>query len=145
MLLSLRGGQGAGSAETSRLLTELPPRPPSTAASSGAAVALSIFPAASFAQAASSEAGIKALFKKIFENVAQNSPQLASSLGLDKGLNAGLKSTLSSNIAARGLSDLKRNLCAITALQKTAPGTLSPSAQLNRDDGLRASSLPARS
>lgn len=102
-------------------------------AASSAAAAFSILPSAGFAQGASGDAAINALFEKIFQETVQNSPELASSLGLDKGANAGLKSKLSPATAAERLHDLARNRRAIEALQKIAPATLSPSAQLNRD------------
>lgn len=102
-------------------------------AASGAVAAFSILPSTSFAQSADGDSDINAVFETIFQEAVQNSPELASSLGLDKGPNAGLKSKLSANNAAKRLNDLARNRRAIAALQKVAPGALSPSAQLNRD------------
>ncbi len=102
-------------------------------AASGAAAAFSFLPSAAFPQGASGDAAINALFESIFQEALQNSPELASSLGLDKGPNAALKSKLSPATAAERLNDLARNRRAITALRKISPGTLSASAQLNRD------------
>ncbi|MFZ4746008.1 MAG: DUF885 domain-containing protein [Sphingomonas sp.] len=102
-------------------------------AASGAAAAFSILPMAVRAQGASGDAAINVLFEQIFEESVRNSPERASSLGLDKGANAALKSKLSPNTAAERAADLARNKRAISALQRIAPATLSPSAQLNRE------------
>ena len=102
-------------------------------AASGAAAAFSILPMAVRAQGASGDAAINALFEQIFEESVRNSPERASSLGLDKGANAALKSKLSPNTAAERAADLARNKRAISALQRIAPATQSPSAQLNRE------------
>ncbi len=102
-------------------------------AASGAAAAFSILPMAVRAQGASGDAAINVLFEQIFEESVRNSPERASSLGLDKGANAALKSKLSPNTAAERAADLARNKRAVSALQRIAPATLSPSAQLNRE------------
>lgn len=103
-------------------------------ASSGAASALALMPAALRAQAAAAgDAKLNATFDRIMTDILPEMPTLATVLGMDKGANAPLKHRLEDNSAAgraKGQRMLKRAIADITAI---SPDSLSPAAKLDRE------------
>jgi uncharacterized protein (DUF885 family) len=109
----------------------------SGAALAAGIVATSAEPALAFVQAAPTATGdgaLNALFEQIFQERVRRYPELATSLGLDKGPNAHLKSELDVRpLRAARAEDLARFRSELARIQAIRPGTLSPSAQLNRE------------
>ncbi|HYX47581.1 MAG TPA: DUF885 family protein, partial [Sphingomicrobium sp.] len=82
----------------------------------------------------SGDAALNAAFDKIFLQVMKDSPGFATSLGVDKGDLAYLRSTFDPKpYDVSRQEDVAHTRAALALLQQISPGTLSPTAALNRE------------
>ena len=80
------------------------------------------------------DAALNVLFQRIFDDQIQHSPTYATFLGLDKGANASLKRTFDPKpYPVARAENVARTRGYISSLEATDPGSLSPSAALNRE------------
>ncbi len=106
-------------------------------ASSATLALLPLTDTPAFAAASSpgaNDAKLNALFDRIFQRQVRESPSFATYLGLDTGANARLRSTFDMRPPnAQRVASAARDRAALADVRAIPPGTLSPTAALNRE------------
>lgn len=85
------------------------------------------------AAATPGDARLTQVFDQVLGETVRRNPEFATSLGFDKGPNADLRAKLGDNSLAANKEDIAWARTAIARVRAVSPGTLSPSAQIDRD------------